>query len=90
MKSDTAEKILGVFNNTENPTINDDVIRDVLEALDGSFNGKLTGTGSNINSIVSKGGKIDSGCIDKMGTLFTIIGIVGASISVQTARIKKA
>ena len=89
MKSDTAEKILGVFNNTENPTINDDVIRDVLEALDGSFNGKLTGTGSNINSIVSKGGKIDSGFIGKTGTQFTIIGVVGACISVANSAYKK-
>ena len=89
MKSDTAEKILGVFNNTENPTINDDVIRDVLEALDGSFNGKLTGTGSNINSIISKGGKVDSGFIGKAGTQFTIIGIVGACISVANSAYKK-
>ena len=88
MKSDTARRILDVFN-TGNTELNEDTIGEVLEALDGSFNGKLTGTGSNINSIISKGGKVDSGFIGKAGTQFTIIGIVGACISVANSAYKK-
>ncbi len=76
----TADTILAIFNH-DNPPPQDEAAAMVLEALDGSFNGKLTATGNNINTILTRGGKISTGVLGKISTQYTVIGVVGGCIS---------
>ena len=76
----TSDTILAIFNH-DNPPPQDEAADMVLEALDGSFNGKLTATGNNINTILTRGGKVSTGILGRISTQYTVIGIVGGCIS---------
>lgn len=83
----SSSTLQAIFNN-EVPPSQDEAAAMILEALDGSFNGKVTATGNNINTILTKGGKISGGVLGKIGTQYTIIGVVGGMINTANAAYK--
>ena len=82
LEKQTADAILKPFENGPANIRSEDTVGEVLEALDGSFNGWTVFGGQSFNTIYSKGGTVSTGWVGSMGRICTVLGVVSASISV--------
>ncbi len=82
LRQQTVDAILKPFESGPANIRSKDTVGEVLEALDGSFNGGWTFGGQSFNTICSKGGAVTTGWVGSMGRTCTVIGVVSASISV--------
>ncbi len=82
LKQQTYNAILKPFEDGPVNVRSEDTVGEVLEALDGSFNGWCAFGGQSFNTIYSKGGTIKTGWVGSMGRTCTVIGVVSASLSV--------
>ena len=82
LKQQTYNAILKPFEDGPVNVRSEDTVGEVLEALDGSFNGWCAFGGQSFNTIYSKGGTVTTGWVGSMGRTCTVIGVVSASISV--------
>ena len=88
LELETSKAILGPFENGPVDPRAGDTMGEILEALDGSFNGTAAFGLQTYNTVKSRGGTVETPWIKKMGNICTVVGVVSSSISVANSAYK--